>query len=215
MNIFFVSILFLLTRNSKFSLASMVEDEDINKGNQYRREEFNNKTEPEFNKNVANQLYVLLEQFSMKSCTNMLDHCSFAMEHLLAHFPGYLNCDSFYEGNKPGNNSDNVIYKKDCKINYTKVHPELASLATDSYQCLWPLINPGRLSLINDGFTNSSLNNIQLEPVIDGCYLPCRSPLFDFGDLYNYNFVVAILHFCIVLVVLLAISFIVAKVSCF
>ncbi|KAL7069572.1 hypothetical protein ACQ4LE_011035, partial [Meloidogyne hapla] len=282
----------------------MVEDEDINKGNQYRREEFNNKTEPEFNKNVArinefrhinsewsvahkcrvsssfytneqcfnknqfcfsaqlnynfieqnykfgnfskqleflrhfprcwlrlapliclghfrpcevssknvaNQLYVLLEQFSMKSCTNMLDHCSFAMEHLLAHFPGYLNCDSFYEGNKPGNNSDNVIYKKDCKINYTKVHPELASLATDSYQCLWPLINPGRLSLINDGFTNSSLNNIQLEPVIDGCYLPCRSPLFDFGDLYNYNFVVAILHFCIVLVVLLAISFIVAK----
>uniref|UniRef100_A0A915LCJ0 Uncharacterized protein n=1 Tax=Meloidogyne javanica TaxID=6303 RepID=A0A915LCJ0_MELJA len=135
----------------------------------------------------------------------------FAMEHLLTHFPGYLNCDAFFEGNKSGNNSDKIIYKKDCKINYTKVHPELASLATDSYQCLWPLINPGRLSLINDGFTNSSLNKIQVEPVIDGCYLPCRSPLFDFDNLYHYNFVVAILHFCIVVLILLTISFIVAK----
>uniref|UniRef100_A0A915MHU0 Innexin n=1 Tax=Meloidogyne javanica TaxID=6303 RepID=A0A915MHU0_MELJA len=153
-----------------------------------------------------------MEQFSMTSCTNMLNHCGFAMEHLLTHFPGYLNCDAFFEGNKSGNNSDKIIYKKDCKINYTKVHPELASLATDSYQCLWPLINPGRLSLINDGFTNSSLNKIQVEPVIDGCYLPCRSPLFDFDNLYHYNFVVAILHFCIVVLILLTISFIVAKI---
>nr|CAD2160581.1 unnamed protein product [Meloidogyne enterolobii] len=310
MNFIFVSILFLLTKISilKISLASIDEnnedDEDINKGNLYRREEFNNKSEPEFykniarinefrhvnsewsvahkcrisssfhtneqcintnqfcfsaqlnynfieqnykfgnfpkqleflrhfprcwlrlapliclghyrpcevsSKNIANQLYVLMEQFSMTSCTNMLNHCGFAMEHLLTHSPGYLNCDAFFEGNKSGNNSDKIIYKKDCKINYTKVHPELASLATDSYQCLWPLINPGRLSLINDGFTNSSLNKIQVEPVIDGCYLPCRSPLFNFENLHNYNFVVAILHFCIVVFILLSISFIVAK----
>lgn len=59
MNFIFVSILFLLTKISilKISLASIDEnnedDEDINKGNLYRREEFNNKSEPEFYKNVC------------------------------------------------------------------------------------------------------------------------------------------------------------------
>ncbi|CAK5089812.1 unnamed protein product [Meloidogyne enterolobii] len=217
MNIIFVSIIFLLTKILilKISSASIdvnnEDDEDINKGNLYRREEFNNKSEPEFykniarinefrhvnsewsvahkcrisssfhtneqcintnqfcfsaqlnynfieqnykfgnfpkqleflrhfprcwlrlapliclghyrpcevsEKNIANQLYVLMEQFSMTSCTNMLNHCGFAMEHLLTHFPGYLNCDAFFEGNKSGNNSDKIIYKKDCKVSF-------------------------------------------------------------------------------------------------
>lgn len=70
MKLLFVYILLILTECPTVSLANSFEhDEDINKGNLYRREEFNNKNESEYNKNVC-LFYYFFGTFPLYSSTN-------------------------------------------------------------------------------------------------------------------------------------------------
>ncbi|KAI1720437.1 hypothetical protein DdX_05831 [Ditylenchus destructor] len=118
----------------------------------------------------ANESNMYWEVFSKRFCTHAKQECGFLMDLNL--WPKYLDCDDnvlnsniFPVVPKNTKEEDLKLFNDECKVNYREMpsKPEI-------YQCIWPLTNK-----------TSSDTILNVSPLIDECYIPCRSPF------YNHN----------------------------
>ncbi|KAI1703759.1 protein smoothened [Ditylenchus destructor] len=109
--------------------------------------------------------FELWEVFPTTFCTHAKQECGFLVKMDL--WPDFLNCEDTIESMKllkPMNDTTEVLkpYNKECKVNYRE-----APIKAKMHQCMWPLVNKSSINFI-----------VNAQPLIDDCYLPCRSHLY-------------------------------------
>ncbi|KAI1703760.1 protein smoothened [Ditylenchus destructor] len=113
-------------------------------------------------------IHELWEVFPTVFCTHAKQECEFLIKMNL--WPDFLNCDDKINPTKllkalPRNTAREDLrpYNDRCKVNYRG-----APIKPKVHQCMWPLVTKSS----NDVIVNA-------QPLIDDCYLPCRSTLYD------------------------------------
>ncbi|KAI1708939.1 smoothened like protein [Ditylenchus destructor] len=139
----------------------------------------------------ANERNVYWEVFSKRFCTYAKQECGFLMDLNL--WPKYLDCDeNVIRSNilpvvpKNTKEEDLKLFNDECKVNYreTPSKPEI-------YQCIWPLTNKTSGDTILNVF-----------PLIDECYLPCRSPFYNRNLNGQTTFYILAALFCVTLLII-------------
>ncbi|KAI1706096.1 hypothetical protein Ddc_15448 [Ditylenchus destructor] len=115
---------------------------------------------------MSSNKFELWEVLPKTFCTRAKEECGFLVKMNL--WPKFLDCEDTIESSKlgkPGNTATEDLkpYNDKCEVNYRE-----APIKPKMRQCMWPLV--GKSS--NDVIINA-------QPLIDDCYLPCRSPLYD------------------------------------
>ncbi|KAI1703762.1 protein smoothened [Ditylenchus destructor] len=114
-------------------------------------------------------------------CTHAKQECEFLVKMDL--WPDFLNCEETIESSKLGKilprydwNEHFGLYNKECKVNYRE-----APIKPKIHPCIWPLAAKSS----NDVIVNA-------KPLIDDCYLPCRSSSHNIYDMKVVYFFAAL-----------------------
>ncbi|TKR59841.1 hypothetical protein L596_029454 [Steinernema carpocapsae] len=120
------------------------------------------------------------EVFQKGFCIKAKEDCSHIKE--LGYWPVFLDCEDEVNADGSIRSGGRGLFKEglDCKMPY----PSLERLPKAG-QCIWPLVNS---------------TSLEYESFIDGCHLPCRSPLVKQASLGVYATSVVVVSFVLLVI---------------